>query len=63
MKWTGLGHDEMRKVVRRLEACADREDLDARVVACAGPLPNQHEPSVGTSSDKASVKAVKRAVP
>ena len=48
-----------------LEACADREDLDRRVVACArfASKPTRTQASARAAQDKASVKAVKRAAP
>ena len=48
-----------------LEACADREDLDARVVVETAdpPKPTRTQASARAAQDKASVKAVKRAVP
>ena len=68
VKWTGLGYDEASRERWSdvLEACADREDLDARVVACArrfASKPTRAQASARAAQDKASVKAVKRAVP
>ena len=68
VKWTGLGYDEASRERWSdvLEACADREDLDARVVACArrfASKPTRTQASARAAQDKASVKAVKRAVP